>query len=331
MALPQNQDLLVQWVYTVCRLARTGERMTDQSDVQTLMNAVTAKSIELIECIQKNPQDTPYILRRYIEISENFQSLLAVFLKNPEQIWSAQWGYWQDAYGLIGEQWQQWLQGKTPSIDDERFSGEAWEQHPFFNALSQHYLLVSQHINATLSRLDYGDSQEAKKIKFFSRQLLDALSPANYLYSNPQLLAETLQSHGGNLMRGLQNFLDDYDSDSHRLVMKMTDMDAFTVGKNIATTPGKVIHRNAMMELIQYTPQTKKVKSIPLLIIPPWINKYYILDLSAHNSLVAWLVSQGISVFMISWVNPDGRHRNAALEDYLQQGPLEAIKIIQPQ
>lgn len=305
--------------------------MTQHRDLQDLMQSVNKKSLELMTGLQQKPQDPSIILRKCIEISEYYQSLIAIFLNNPELIWSSQWEYWQDAYGLLAEQWQQWLQGNPSPPVDKHFSGEAWENHPFFNSISQHYLLVSEHINTLLNSLDYEDSQQAKKIKFFSRQILDALSPANYLYTNPQLLAETLQSHGTNLVKGMQNFLDDYDSDSNRLVMKMTDMDAFTVGENLATTAGKVIHRNAMMELIQYSPQTQKVKSVPLLIIPPWINKYYILDLSPKNSLVAWLVQQGITVFMISWVNPNTAHRDNSLEDYLTFGPLEAIKVIQQQ
>jgi polyhydroxyalkanoate synthase len=144
-------------------------------------------------------------------------------------------------------------------------------------------------------------------------------------------MAETIQSHGKNLLRGLQNLLTDMEAGSSRLIIKMTDTAAFKVGVNLATTPGKVVFRNEMMELIQFTPQTKKVKSIPLLMIPPWINKYYILDLSENNSLIGWLVKQGITVFVISWVNPDASYAEKGLFDYMKDGPMAALEIIQKQ
>lgn len=197
--------------------------------------------------------------------------------------------------------------------------------------MSQHYLLASEHMNSLLEHLEYGDKQLARRVQFFTRQYLDALSPANFLHTNPQLMAETIQSHGKNLLRGLQNLLTDMEAGSSRLIIKMTDTDAFKVGVNLATTPGKVIYRNDMMELIQFTPQTAKIKAIPLLMIPPWINKYYILDLSENNSLVGWLVKQGITVFIISWVNPDASFAQKGLYDYLKNGPMAAIKVMQEQ
>ncbi len=305
--------------------------MTQHSDIQELMQGVANKSLGMIESLQKNPGGVAKIIRQFIDVTEDYQNLLVVCFNNPEQVISAQIGYWQDASGLMQEQMKQWLHGESMPITDRRFAGEEWEKNPFFNMLSQHYLLATEHFNAMLSRLEYGDPQVEKRLRFFTRQMLDALSPTNYLYTNPQLLAETIQSHGGNLIQGLKNFLDDLDNDSSRLVMKMTDMNAFTVGENLAITPGKVVYKNDMMELIQYLPQTEKVKSIPLLIIPPWINKYYILDLSQHNSLIRWLVQEGITVFVISWVNPGPQYRDKSLTDYLLSGPIEAIKRIQQQ
>lgn len=142
---------------------------------------------------------------------------------------------------------------------------------------------------------------------------------------------ETLKSHGKNLLHGLHNLLSDVEVGSSRLMIKMTDVDAFKIGKNLAVTPGKVVFRNEMIELIQYTPTTDKVKSIPLLVIPPWINKYYILDLSPHNSFIRWAVEQGITVFIISWINPDSSFAHKSLYDYLSEGPQEAIKVIKEQ
>jgi polyhydroxyalkanoate synthase subunit PhaC len=203
--------------------------------------------------------------------------------------------------------------------------------NPFFNMLTQHYLLASQHMNALFENMEYPDQNTAKRLQFFTRQYLDALSPANFLHTNPQIMDETLKSHGKNLLHGLHNLLSDLEVGSTRLRIKMTDTEAFRLGENIAKTPGKVIFRNSMMELIQYTPETAKVNAIPLLIIPPWINKYYILDLSSHNSLIHWLVKQGITVFIISWVNPDSSFSQKSLFDYLQEGPLTALNTIQKQ
>lgn len=305
--------------------------MTQDTELSDLMQSVALKSLQLMDGIRQQPAQIPAILKQFIDLTADFQSLLAVILKNPEQLWQMQLAYWQDAMSLAQEQFNHWLEGKPMPIEDRRFSSDEWVNNPFFNLLSQHYLLASEHLNSLIEHLDYGDKQLAKRIQFFTRQYLDALSPANFLHTNPQLMAETVQSHGKNLLRGLQNLLTDMESGSSRLIIKMTDTDAFKIGENIATTPGKVIFRNEMMELIQFTAQTETVRNIPLLIVPPWINKYYILDLSPHNSLIKWLVEQGITVFVISWVNPDARYAKKGLYDYLNEGPLTAVKTIQQQ
>lgn len=305
--------------------------MTQDLELHDLMQSIASKSLGIIDGIKKNPPQLPELLRQYIVLLQDYQLLLTVFLKNPEKFLHMQIAYMQDAIGLAQDQFQHWLEGKPMPIEDKRFSSEEWINNPFFNLLSQHYLLATEHMNSLLEQVDYGDPQIARRIQFFTRQYLDALSPANFLHTNPQLLAETIQSHGKNLLKGLQNFLSDVETGSARLIIKMTDTDAFTVGENLATTPGKVIYRNEMMELIQYLPQSEKVKSLPLLIIPPWINKYYILDLSPENSLAGWLAKQGITVFMISWVNPDANYAHKSFFNYLDDGPLTAIDIIKKQ
>ncbi|WP_419419513.1 PHA/PHB synthase family protein [Legionella sp. D16C41] len=305
--------------------------MTDDTELSHLMQSVAEKSIQLIESVRNQPPQLPLWINRFIDLTSDFQALIATLFKNPEKIWQSQIAYWQDAMSLAQEQFTYWLEGKPMPIEDRRFSSDEWVNNPFFNLLSQQYLLASEHLNALLERLDYADKQLAKRVQFFSRQYLDALSPANFIHTNPQLMAETLQSHGKNLLRGLQNLLTDMESGSARLIIKMTDMDAFKIGENVATTPGRVIFRNEMIELIQYKPQTEKTHTIPLMMIPPWINKYYILDLSEHNSLVGWLVKQGITVFVISWVNPDATYANKGIYSYLSQGPMTAIEVIKEQ
>ncbi|KGP63228.1 poly(3-hydroxyalkanoate) synthetase [Legionella norrlandica] len=305
--------------------------MTHDTELSELMQAVAKKSLQIITDLKEKPIPLPALVNEYIDLTEHFQNLIAIILKNPEKVWRMQLNYLEDALSLAQAQFSYWLEGKPMPINDQRFSGEDWLHNPFFNLLSQHYLLANEHMNSLLENMEYGDEILAKRLRFFTRQYIDALSPTNFIHTNPQLIAETLQSHGKNLLRGLHNLLSDVEAGSSRLIIKMTDTEAFKIGENLATTPGKVIFRNPMMELIQYSPQTQKVKSVPLLIIPPWINKYYILDLSPHNSLVRWLVEQGITVFVISWVNPDGAYANKNFYDYLNEGPREAISVIQKQ
>lgn len=305
--------------------------MSHDKELHELMQSVAEKSLQIIADLKEKPAQLPKLVKQYIDLTEHFQSLVNVLLKNPEKVVEMQISYWEDAVALAQNFFNSWLEGKPLPINDPRFNSEDWLHNPFFNLLSQQYLLASEHLDSLLDKMEYSDKYSAKRLQFFTKQYLDALSPANFLHTNPQIMAETVESKGKNLLQGLHNLLSDLEVDSSRLIIKMSDTSAYTVGENIATTPGKVIFRNDMMELIQYTPQTKTVKSIPLLIIPPWINKYYILDLSPHNSLIRWLVAQGISVFIISWVNPDARFAKKSLFDYLQEGPKTAIAVIQKQ
>ncbi|MBA2657611.1 MAG: class I poly(R)-hydroxyalkanoic acid synthase [Tatlockia sp.] len=305
--------------------------MTQDTELSQIMQTVAEKSLRILKGYQNEPAQLAKFLKQYIDLTRDYQSLISVILKNPDSVVKMQLAYWQDAFSLAQDQMQHWLEGKPMPVQDRRFSSEEWVSNPFFSFMSQHYLLASEHMNSLLEHIEYGDKQLAKRTQFFARQYLDAISPANFVHTNPQLMAETVQSHGKNLLLGLQNLLTDMEAGPSRLIIKMTDSKAFKVGKNLAITPGKVIFRNEMMELIQYLPQTEKVKSIPLLMVPPWINKYYIFDLSHSNSFVDWIVKQGISVFVISWVNPDASFAKKGLFDYLNEGPLRALKIIQEQ
>lgn len=305
--------------------------MNTDIELSEIMQSVAEKGLRLITSFKQQPPPFPVIIEKYMDLTHDFQALYLTMLKNPEQLREMQMAYWQDTIGLLQEHFSHWLEGKTKPITDKRFTSEEWVNNPFFNLLSQQYLLASEHLNSFLEHLDYGDKHLAKRMQFFVRQYLDALSPDNFFHTNPQLIAETIQSHGKNLLLGLQNLLTDIEAGSSRLLIKMTDLDAFKVGENIAITPGKVIFKNDLMELLQYAPQTPKVKSVPLLIIPPWINKYYILDLSPDNSFIRWIVTQGITVFVISWVNPDASYAQKGINYYLQEGPIAAIQAIQKQ
>ncbi|CEG58714.1 PHA/PHB synthase family protein [Legionella fallonii] len=305
--------------------------MLYDDELDELMKSVAEKSLQLIADLKEKPTQIPTLVKEFINLTEHFQNLITVILKNPEKVIAMQVAYWEDAVTLAQSLFNSWLEGKPMPINDSRFSGDDWLHNPFFNLLSQQYILASEHFSSLLENMEYSDKNSAKRLQFFTKQYLDALSPANFFHTNPQVMAETLESRGKNLLQGLHNLLSDLEVGSSRLMIKMSDSTAYKVGENIAVTPGKVVFRNAMMELIQYTPQTKTVKSVPLLMIPPWINKYYILDLSPHNSLIRWLVAQGITVFIISWVNPDASFAKKSLFDYLQEGPRTAIATIQKQ
>jgi polyhydroxyalkanoate synthase len=220
--------------------------------------------------------------------------------------------------------------GKNPppvaeaAADDNRFREADWRDQFLFDYIKQSYLIAARHMRDAVSSVEGLPEETQKKVNFYTRQYIDALSPSNFALTNPQVLRETLQSGGQNLVRGLNNLL----ADIERGGIRMTDEKAFKLGVNVATTPGKVVFQNELMQLIQYAPSTETVFKRPLLVIPPWINKYYILDLREKNSFVRWAVGEGHTVFVISWVNPDGRYAGKSFDDYMFEGPLAALDAI---
>ncbi len=213
---------------------------------------------------------------------------------------------------------------------DRRFKDEAWQQ-PGFAELAAMYLNYSKATQKLFDSVENLDNQTKERVSFFVRQWLSAISPSNFMNSNPVVLNEIQNTGGINLFKGMQNYLDDLKRGNGFSNIKMTDLNAFKPGKNLAVTPGKVVFQNKLMQLIQYTATTAKVSKKPILIVPPWINKYYILDLKPENSLVKWLVDQGHTVFMISWVNPDRSHAQLDFSDYVEQGVLAAVDAIEEQ
>jgi polyhydroxyalkanoate synthase len=212
-----------------------------------------------------------------------------------------------------------------PAADDRRFKDNAWNENLVFDYIKQSYLLTARWLQHNVREVEGLDDKSAKKVDFYTRQFVDAMAPSNFVLTNPEVLRTTLESGGDNLLKGLNHLLDDLDRGKGKLQIKMTDLDAFEVGKNLAVTPGKVVFQTDLMQLIQYDPTTEKVARRPLLIIPPWINKYYILDLREKNSLIKWAVSEGHTVFVVSWVNPDEQLAHKSFEDYMIEGPLAAL------
>ena len=211
-----------------------------------------------------------------------------------------------------------------PAPGDNRFKDPDWSSNPYFDFWKQAYLLTAQWSEKMLAGTEGLDEKTRHKADFLFRQMAATFSPSNFPLTNPEVIRETLSSSGGNLVKGLQNFVSDLERSDKLLSISQTDTTAFEVGRNIAVTPGKVIYQNEMIQLIQYTPTTKNVLAEPLLIVPPWINKFYILDLTQEKSFIKYAVDNGISVFVLSWVNPDAKLGHKTFEDYMRQGILSA-------
>jgi polyhydroxyalkanoate synthase len=214
-----------------------------------------------------------------------------------------------------------------PAANDKRFADPEWTSNQFFDFLKQFYLLTARWANRLVSEAAL-DAHTKQKAEFYMRQIVNALSPSNFVLTNPELLRETLASNAENLARGMRMLAEDIEAGGGQLKIRQSDSSMFAVGRNLATTPGKVIFQNDLMQLIQYAPSTATVLRCPLLIVPPWINKYYVLDLTPEKSFIKWCVDQGITVFCISWVNPDERLAQKTFEDYVREGPLAALEAI---
>lgn len=216
-----------------------------------------------------------------------------------------------------------------PEQGDKRWKSEDWSANPVFDAIKQSYLLNQHFLMGLVRNVDGVDERTRRKVEFLTRQMTDALSPTNFALTNPDVIRETMASRGENLTRGLQNLMSDLEAGHGRLALRQTDTAGFQVGKDLATTPGQVIFQNDVMELIQYTPATETVKQRPLLIAPPWINKFYIMDLREKNSMIRWLTEQGFTVFLISWVNPGPELKDKTFADYMHEGLFAALHAIE--
>lgn len=263
-------------------------------------------------------------------IGSAFMELTTKMMSDPAKLVEAQTALWQDymnlwqnaAKGLLGEGAEPLIK---PEKGDKRFRGDEWEKNQIFDFIKQSYLLTSRWVQNTVQDVDGLDEATAHKVDFYTRQFIDAMAPSNFVATNPEVLRETMETKGENLVRGLQNMLDDLERGKGKLAIRMTDQDAFAVGENIAVSKGKVVWQSDLMQLIQYAPSTGKVHKRPLLIVPPWINKFYILDLKPENSFIRWAVDQGLTVFVISWVNPDQRLVEKTFEDYMFEGIYAAL------
>jgi polyhydroxyalkanoate synthase len=248
--------------------------------------------------------------------------------QQPETLRDAHADLWK-RYAEIWEKHAAYmLTGKQPEegpTRDKRFRDPEWRSNPAFSMLRESYLATSDFITGLVERTEGVDEQTKRKAAFFIKQAVDAASPSNFLVTNPAALRALFSTHGESLLKGVENLATDLKRGHGALAISQTDLDAFKVGVNVANTPGKVVFRNRVFELIQYSPTTETVHEVPLLIFPPWINKFYILDLQPKNSMIRWLTDQGHTVFLVSWVNPDEDMADVDFEDYMREGVYEAV------
>lgn len=269
-----------------------------------------------------------------LNVSNAFIDLLSHMMHEPRRImeaqatlWSGHLKLWENTYKrLMGEDFE----AVAPAAkNDKRFRDPAWTENQIFDFIKQSYLLTANWLHDTVTQVDGLDEKARKKIDFYTKQFIDAISPSNFVLTNPEVLKETLRSNGENLVRGLTHVIEDLERGEGKLAIRQVDESKFKVGENLATTPGKVVFQNALMQLVQFNPSTDEVFERPLLIVPPWINKYYILDLKPENSFIRWAVAQGYTVFIVSWINPDEHLAKKRFDNYLTEGFYEAVNAVQ--
>jgi polyhydroxyalkanoate synthase len=254
----------------------------------------------------------------------------------PDRLMRAQ----ADLFGQYMELWQTAARRAAgeevapvvaPAAGDKRFNDPDWASNPMFDLMKQSYLLSSNWLNGLIAEVDGVDPATKRRVEFFTKMLTDAFSPSNFLISNPAALREVVQTQGQSLVRGMENFAADLERGGGQLAISQTDLAKFKVGENVATAPGKVVYQNDILQLLQFDPTTDTVCEIPLLIFPPWINKFYIMDLRPENSMIRWLTGQGFTVFVASWVNPDQNLAAKTFEDYMFEGVYDAAQQVMTQ
>jgi len=270
----------------------------------------------------------------YDEMGRCFQAGAEALARDPQLLMSTQTRLFQDQMALLQGTLRE-LNGEsvepviTPARSDRRFRDEAWQSEPYYHFLVQQYLLFSRAVDDMLAGIQGLPESQKRNLEFYARQYVSAFSPSNFASTNPEVQRVTRETGGQNLLDGLKRLRDDLANSAEGINVAMTDTEAFRLGDNIAVTPGDVVFENELIQLIQYRPATEKAFSTPLLVVPPWINKYYILDLRQNNSMMRWLVEQGHTVFLISWRNPGPEQRDLTWADYMQMGPLAAMDAIE--
>ena len=322
----------------------TTERTTPLPDIEALSRNASLlveefqraasrymKPVATSDALVVQPVEPPEEVK---DVVRTLGSVAETWLSDPKKTVEAQTRLSEAFITLWGSTWQR-LQGENappvaqPEPKDNRFAHAEWSTNPIFDFIKQSYLITSRWAETMVDEAEGIDEHTRHKAQFYLRQISGALSPSNFVMTNPELIRHTLKENGANLVRGMKMLAEDIEAGQGQLRVRQTDPGAgFEVGVNVAVTPGQVVFRNDLMELIQYAPTTETVLKRPFLIVPPWINKFYILDLNPAKSLIAWMVSQGLTVFCISWVNPDARHADKDFESYMREGIETAIDAI---
>jgi polyhydroxyalkanoate synthase len=309
--------------------------MKQSQEIARVYHEVAERSSKLLgDFASKQTANLSAAMRDELGIAKAFMDLYARMAADPSVMASMSVNMWLDYVKLWQSGWMKMFGMHSPPVaepakGDARFKDDDWSSNFVYDHIKQSYLIAARHIQHAVANVEGLPEESEKKVAFFTRQYVDALAPSNFLMTNPQVLRETMQTGGHNLVRGLNNLLADIERGGGELRISMTDENAFKLGSNVATTPGSVVYQTDLMQLIQYQPLTPEVYKRPLVIIPPWINKYYILDLREKNSFIRWAVSQGHTVFVLSWVNPDARLAQKGFDDYMLEGPLAAMAAIE--
>ncbi len=316
----------------------SGARLPDPSEWAKNWSEIAEQSQKLVgEFLARQGSEPPIAAPMSkpdpMNIGSAFMEMTAKMLTNPEKLVEAQVELWR-AYAELWTTSAQRFMGQEaapvaqPDKGDKRFKDAAWNESYLFDYIKQSYLLTARWLQKTVNGVDGLDAKTQKKVDFYTRQFVDAMAPSNFVLTNPEVLKATIDSNGDNLVKGLQNLLEDLERGKGKLNIKMVDAKAFDVGGNVATMPGKVVYQNDLMQLIQYSPTTKEVYKRPLYIVPPWINKFYILDLKPENSFIKWMVAKGYTVFVVSWNQPDENHVDKTFESYMREGILDGLDAV---
>ncbi len=311
--------------------------MYEHTDQQKELLALAEQSQRVVQAFwerqAKDAADGGFSVVDNQGVTEAFNDFAQSLWSNPAKLVEGQMQLWQDNLNLLQTFQSRAFGGQADTVKqaargDRRFKDAAWDEELVFDYLKQSYLLSSDWINALVEDTDAAPETK-DQVAFFTRQFVSAMAPSNFALTNPQVLREAKETGGKSLVQGLKNLLADLEKGRGQLQISMTDENAFEVGENIAVSPGKVIYQNDLMQLIQYSPSTEQVFKRPLLIVPPWINKFYVFDLQPKNSLIKWIVDQGYTLFVISWVNPREDLAGKTFADYMYEGPLAALDAIE--
>ncbi len=289
------------------------------------VDVLTKRLVFIIASKSKKQQITQPNQDLYYKAAAKYFSEI---LSNPSKLIENQVKYYKSSLETWSDVQRYFLkqENNNPKKNDKRFRSVTWEENPYFKMIKQQYLTSSDIIQETITGIDGLSHPEQKQITFFTKQMLEFFSPTNFLMTNPDALQEAMETKGQSLVNGLENLVDDLEKNDGEFNVSLTDETAFEIGKNIANAEGSVIYENKLYQLIYYKPTQEISHQIPILIIPPWINKFYILDLKPENSFIKFLLSKGIPVFLMSWVNPDSSHSEIGYDDYLKDGLLDAIE-----